>query len=332
MKDAKISRRALGALGLAAPLATLAAPRAARAATWPDRPVTLVVPFNAGGASDTLARLLGQHFPKFANGQPLVVENRSGAGGMVGAAYVAGQKPDGYTLLMADIGANVIGKELNPGISYDPMTAFTPIMHMVNLPAVLIASPAVKEASLAEIIARAKRDPSAYNYASAGVGNGSHLFMALLCRQTGMQMTHVPYRSGSELVTSVMRGEVEFGFPTLSSALPMLKEKSVRPIAMGNPEGSPMLPGVEPVSRLVPGFDCAVWYGVAAPAGTPAALATRVNAVLAEIVALPEMREAVLNTQAGNLLGGSPEDFRHFLQAEYDRWVPVIREGGMRAG
>ncbi|WP_338664743.1 tripartite tricarboxylate transporter substrate-binding protein [Pararoseomonas sp. SCSIO 73927] len=321
-----LTRRALGtaAAGL------LAAPALAQRAAWPDRPVTLVVPFTPGGASDTLARQVAQHFPRFANGQTLVVENRAGAGGLVGGAYVAGQRPDGNILLMADIGANAIGKELNPRLGYDPMTAFTPIIHLVNLPAVFFAHPSVQERTVAEVIARAKSRPDAYTYASAGVGNGSHLFMALLCRRAGISMVHIPYRSGSEIVTSVMRNETQLGFPTLSSALQMLREGAIRPIAMGNPGGSPAMPGVPPVSDILPGFDIGVWYGVAAPAGMAPELAQRVNEVFAGIAALPEVRDAVFNAQAGSVVGGSREDFAGFLRKEYDTWTPVIREGGIR--
>ena len=327
--DHRLTRRHLGALG-AGLLAAPALLGRAAAATWPDRPVTLVVPFTPGGASDTLARLVGQHFPRFTGGQTLVVENRAGAGGLVGGAYVAGQRPDGNILLMADIGANAIGKELNPRLGYDPMKAFTPIIQLVNLPAVFFAHPSVPEKTVAEVIARAKARPDAYTYASAGVGNGSHLFVALLCRRAGISMVHVPYRSGSEIVTSVMRNETQLGFPSLSSALPMLKEGAIRPIAMGNPSGSPALPGVPPVSDTLPGFDIAVWYGVAAPAGMAPDLADRINEVFGGIAALPEVREAVFNTQAGQVIGGSREDFARFLGKEYETWTPVIREGGIR--
>ncbi|MCK8784441.1 tripartite tricarboxylate transporter substrate-binding protein [Roseomonas sp. NAR14] len=328
-----ITRRGLGALGaglLAAPALPRRGAAAGTAADWPDRPVTLVVPFTPGGASDTLARQIGQHFPRFANGQPLVVENRSGAGGTVGGGYVAAQQPNGYTLLMADVGANAIGRELNPRLGFDPMTAFTPIIHLVNLPAVFFAHPDVPERTLPEVIASAKARPDSFSYASAGVGNGSHLFMALLCRRAGVSMIHVPYRSGSEIVTSVMRGETQLGFPSLSSALGALRAGSIRPIAMGNPEGSPALPGIPPVSRVLPGFDVAVWYGVAAPAGMAPDLAHRINEVFGRIAALPAVREAVFSTQAGQVVGGSSEDFARFLRREYDTWTPLIREGGIR--
>ncbi|MCI0755308.1 Bug family tripartite tricarboxylate transporter substrate binding protein [Teichococcus vastitatis] len=326
----KLTRR--GFAGVAAGL--LAAPAvanrafAAASGAWPDRPVRMVVPFGAGGAIDTLARAFGQRFPEFANGQPLVIENRSGAGGMVAGAFVTTQPADGYTLMMADIGANALGKVLNPRITYDPMTGFTPLMHLVNLHAVLAASPALRPQSVAEILEEARRRPDGLVYSSAGVGNGSHLFMALLERQARVKMVHVPYRSGSETVTAVMRGDAQLCFPTLSSALSMIRGGQLRPVALGAGP-SPILPQSPLMRDTLPGFDVAIWYGLAAPPGMEDALADRVNAVFGQIAALPEIRRAVEETQAGSIVGGSRQEFAAFIQREYERWTPVIREGGI---
>lgn len=328
-----IDRRTFGALlaGLAAgpTLAATGAFAAEDPAAWPSRPVRLVVPFGPGGAVDTLCRAFGQRFPEFANGQPLVIENRAGAGGLVAGSYVSGQTPDGYTLLAADIGANAIGKELNPKANYDPMTAFTPIIQLANLNAVLVENPSVPQKTVQEIIAAAKKDPTGFIYSSAGVGNGSHLFMALLERDAGIRMVHVPYRSGAETVLAVVRNEAQFCFPTLSSALPMIKTGGVRPVAMGSGP-SPILPGVPLMRDILPGFDVAIWYGVAAPAGMDGTLADRINAVFNKIGAVPEIRKMVEDVQGGVVVGGSRQDFAAFIKREYDRWTPVIREGGIR--
>jgi tripartite-type tricarboxylate transporter receptor subunit TctC len=320
------TRRGLG--GLAAGL--LAAPAmASGAASWPDRPVRMVVPFGAGGAVDTLARLFSQRFSEFADGQSLVVENRSGAGGMVAGAYTNTQPADGYTLMMADVGANVVGRELNPKLSYDPLTGFTPIMQGAILHAVMIAHPSVKEKTVAEIIAAARAKPDSFVYSSAGIGNISHLAMALMEQQTKTSMVHVPYRSGSEAVTAVMRGDAQFSFPSLSSAMQMIKGGQVRPVAMGLGT-TELLPGVPLVSEAVPGFEAAVWYGVVAPPGMDPALADRINAVFNQVAAVPEIRKAVAETQAGRVVGGTRAEFEAFLQREYDRWSKVIRAGGIR--
>jgi tripartite-type tricarboxylate transporter receptor subunit TctC len=327
----KFTRRRLGgmAAGLLAAPALARRSMAAETASWPDRPVKMVVPFGAGGAVDTLARLFSQRFAEFANGQSLVVENRSGAGGMVAGAFTTTQPADGYTLMMADVGANVVGRELNPRLSYDPMTGFTPIMHGANLHAVMIAHPSVKEKTVAEIIAAARAKPDSYVYASAGVGNISHLAMALMAQQTKVSMVHVPYRSGSESVTAVMRGDGQFCFPSLSSALPMIRGGQVRPVAMGATT-TEMLPGVPPAGDTIPGFSVAVWYGVVAPPNMDPALADRINAVFNQVAAVPEVQKAVEQTQAGRIVAGSRADFAAFLRKEYDRWAPVIREGGIQ--
>jgi len=329
MTGTTISRRTFTGL-----LASLAAGPAfasdPAAAQWPTRPVRLVVPFGPGGAVDTLARVIGNKFPEFANGQPLVIENRSGAGGLVAGGYVAGQAPDGYTLIAADIGANVIGKELNPKSPYDPMTAFTPIIHLVNLNAVLLENPTVPEKTVAGIIAAAKKNPGGFTYSSAGIGNGSHLFMALLEREAGISMVHVPYRSGAETVLAVGRNEAQFCFPSLASSLPMIKSGQVRPVALGSGP-SPLMPDLPLMRDIIPGFEVAVWYGVASPAGMDSGLADRINGIFNKIVALPDVRKMVEEIQGGVVVGGSRQDFSAFLKKEYDRWTPVIRAGGIRA-
>jgi tripartite-type tricarboxylate transporter receptor subunit TctC len=314
-------------------MAGLAVPGIARAqasAAWPERPVRLVVPFGAGGAIDTLSRTVAQRFGDFTGGQTLVVENRSGAGGTVGGAYAAREKPDGYTLMMADVGSNAIGKLLNPSLSYDPPTAFTPIVHLVNLPGVVIAHPSVAVKDLPDLIAQAKARPGAFTYSSAGTGNGSHLFMALLLKQAGIEMVHVPYRSGAEMVTALVRGDAQFGFPTVSSALQMIRGGQAKAIAVSTAEETPALPGVPPVARVLPGFDLAVWHGIMAPAGMEPALVERINGVFNQIAALPEVKEAVFRAQAGRMVGGSPKDFADHVTREVARWTPLIAEGGFR--
>ncbi len=306
-------------------------PAIARAqSNWPDRPIRLVVPFGPGGAIDTLSRTVAQKFPE-VTGQTLVVENRPGAGGTVGGAFVAGQRPDGQTIMMCDVGANAIGKELIPTLPYDPPTAFTPIIHLVNLPSVVIKNPGVQVRDLADMIAQARARPDAFTYSSAGNGNGSHLFMALLLKQAGVQMVHVPYRSGAEMVTALVRGDAQFGFPTVSSALQMVRAGNATALAISAPAGTPAMPGIPPVSDTLPGFDLNVWHGIAGPAGMDPALALRINAVFGRIAAMPEVQEAIFRNQAGRVVGGTPADFAAFIRRETERWTPILREGGIRA-
>ncbi len=326
--SALLPRRGFLAGALAVPALWPAATRAQ--AAWPDRPVRLVVPFGAGGAIDTLSRTFAQRFPEVANGQTLVVENRAGAGGTIAGQSVARERPDGSVLMMADIGANAIGKELNPNLSYDPPTSFTPVIHLVNLPAVLMAHPSVTANSVEEVIAQAKARPDGFTYSSAGNGNGSHLFMALFLSMAGIRMVHVPYRSGAEMVTALVRGDAQFGFPTVSSGIGQIRAGNAKALAIGTTGGTPALPGVPAVSSVLPGFECAVWHGVVAPPGMDPALVRRVNEVFGKIAAMPEVQQAVFNTQAGVMVGGSPEDFASHIRREVARWTPIIREGGIR--
>jgi tripartite-type tricarboxylate transporter receptor subunit TctC len=322
-----LPRRTALALGLAVPsLAVQAQP-----ASWPDRPIRLIVPFGAGGAIDTLSRTVAARFPQHANGQALVVENRAGAGGTIAGALVAQQRPDGLTLMMADVGANAIGKELNPSLSYDPLTAFTPIVQLVSLPAVLIAHPSLPYTNAAQAIEAARARPDGFTYSSAGNGNGSHLFMELFLRRAGIRMVHVPFRSGAEMVTALVRGDAQFGFPTVSSALSMIRDGRARPLAIGNPGGTPILPEVPALSATLPGFDTAVWHGIVAPAGMGPALVARINEVFNAIAAMPEVAEAVFRQQAGRMVGGTPEAFAAHIRREHAVWAPIIREAGIRA-
>ncbi len=298
---------------------------------WPDRPIRLVVPFGAGGAIDTLSRTVAARFPEVTGGQTLVVENRAGAGGTIAGLTVARERPDGLTLMMADIGANAIGKELNPNLAYDPPTAFTPIIHLVNLPAVLMAHPSVPQRTMREVIEAARARPDHYTYSSAGNGNGSHLFMALFLKEAGVRMVHVPYRSGAEMVTALIRGDAQFGFPTVSSGIGQIRQGNARAIGIGTTAGTPLLPDVPPVSSVLPGFECAVWHGIVAPAGMDAGLARRINEVFARIAAMPEVQQRIFETQAGSVVGGSPEAFAAHIAREVARWTPIIREGGIRS-
>ncbi len=320
-----VQRRTL----LAAPLA-LAAPALAQP-IWPQGQIRLIVPFGPGGAIDTLSRTMAARFSEFANGQQLVVENRAGAGGTIGGAFAAQQRPDGTTLMMADVGANAIGRLLYPALAYDPLTAFTPIIHLVNLPGCLIAHPAVAEQTMPEIIAAARARPDGFVFSSAGNGNGSHLFMELFLKRAGIRMVHVPYRSGAEMVTALIRGDAQFGFPTVSSALNMIREGRARAVGVSVPGGTPLLPGIPDVASVLPGFNVAVWHGILAPAGMERGMVERINEVFGRIAGLPEVQERIFTGQAGRVVGGTPEDFAAHIRREYDTWLPIIREGNIRA-
>src|SRR5688572_12424357 len=275
------------------------------AAQWPDRPVRLLVTVGAGGAADTLSRNMSNGFPQFANGQPLIVENRPGAGGAIAAAAVAREKPDGYTLFLAEVGPNAVSHTLQP-LTYDPHTAFTPIIHAANLPAVVLIRPTLPHATLADFIAAAKQQPGKFNYASAGVGNWTHLFMAYLNSQAGIDQVNVQYRSGAEMLTSLLKDEADTAIITVSTSLGQIREGKIRALAGASMRPMPQLPDTPPVGRTVRGYDVGVWHGIAAPAGMDPALTERINGVFNAILRVPEIRTLITERQAADIVAGSP--------------------------
>lgn len=310
----------------------LAAPAVARgqADAWPDRPVRLVVPFGAGGAIDTFARLLQPHFAPRANNQPLVVDNRPGAGGTVAAAAVAQARPDGATLLMADVGPNGAAGALYANLPYDPARSFTPIIHLVNLPTVLVARPGLDARDFAALLAEAPRRPDGFTYGSVGVGHTSHLAMEVLQRRVGARMVHVPYRSGGEVTGALARGECDMTLTSIATAMPFLRAGTLRPLAVAATAPAAALREVPAGGAMVPGFEAVQWYGLVGPAGLPAPVVAAANAVFNRILAEPELRASLERVQFAEILGGTPERFGDWIRAEIARWGAVVREAGIR--
>ena len=322
----RLTRRALGVAATALPGLAHAQPSA-----WPSASVRLVVPFGAGGAVDTLSRAVANAFGPHSNGQPMVVENRSGAGGAIAGQFTAQSRPDGHTLMMADVGANAIGKLLQPGLAYDPATAFTPIIHLVNLPIVVIVPAASRVRTLDDLVALARTRADGIPYASPGVGHVSHLAAELLAQRAGVKWTAVHYRSGADVLRSVIAGETEFSIPSVSTALPFIREEKVRAIAIGTPRPVAALPGVPAVAARFPGFEAMTWHGISGPAGMDPALATRINAVFRAIITSPEVKSFVETRQAAEVVAGTPAEFAALVAGDIAKWGPVIREGNIRA-
>jgi tripartite-type tricarboxylate transporter receptor subunit TctC len=300
------------------------------AAQWPDRPVRLIVPVGAGGVADTLSRTLSSEFSQFANGQPLIVENRTGAGGTIAAAAVAREKPDGYTLLLTDIGPNAVAQSLMATLPYDPHTAFTPIIHVANIVAAMLMRPELPYKTLAEFIAAAKQQPGKFNYASAGIGNWSHLFMAYLASRAGIDMVNVSYRSGPEILTAIIKGEAATGMTSVASSLPLLREGKLRALAVGSLQSVPQLPDVPPAAQTIPGLEFGIWHGVAGPAGMDAALANRISGVFNQVLQVPSVRKTITESWASNIIGGTPQQFDAFIKNELQRWPEVVRKAGIK--
>jgi tripartite-type tricarboxylate transporter receptor subunit TctC len=299
------------------------------AAQWPERPVRLLVPVGAGGAADALSRNLANGFQQFANGQPLIVENRPGAGGTIAAAAVAREKPDGYTLFLAEVGPNAVAHTLAAKLPYNPETAFTPIIHAANLPAIVLIRPTLPYATLADFVAAAKQQPGKFTYASAGMGNWTHLFMAYLNSQTGIHQVNVVYRSGAEMLTSLLRNEADTAIITVSTSLGQIREGKIRALAGISKRPMPQLPDTPPVALTIPGFDVSVWHGIVGPAGMDAALARRINGIFNQVLELPTVRKAFTEAQAAEIIGGSPQQFDAFIKSELKRWPEVVKAAGI---
>jgi tripartite-type tricarboxylate transporter receptor subunit TctC len=300
------------------------------AAQWPDRPVRLLVPVGAGGAADTLARNLANGFTQFANGQPLIVENRPGAGGTLAAAAVAREKPDGYTLFLAEVGPNAVSHALTAKLPYDPHSAFTPIIHAANLPAVVLIRPTLPYTTLADFVAAAKQQPGKFNYASAGIGNWTHLYMAYLNSQAGIDQVNVAYRSGAEMLTSLLKNEADTAIITVSTALGQIREGKVRALAGISMQPMPQLPDVPPVGRTIPGFDVKVWHGIVGPAQMDTALTARINGIFNQVLKTPAVRNAITEAQAADIVGGPPQQFDAFIKGELKRWPEVVKAAGIK--
>jgi tripartite-type tricarboxylate transporter receptor subunit TctC len=300
------------------------------AAQWPEKPVRLVVPVGAGGAADTLSRNLASGFTQFANGQAMVVENRPGAGGTIAAASVAREKPDGYALFLAEVGPNAVSHTLAK-LPYDPHTAFTPIIHAVNLPAVILIRPTLPYKTLAEFVAAAKQQPGKFNYASAGLGNWTHLFMAYLNSRAGIEQVNIVYKSGAEMLTSLLRGDADTAIITVSTSLGQVREGKIRALAGASMRAMRQLPDVPPAGQTIPGFDVSVWHGIVGPAGMDAALVTRINTIFNQVLQAPAVRTAVTEAQAADIVGGTPQQFDAFIKGELKRWPEVVKAAGIKA-
>jgi len=296
---------------------------------YPAKPIRLVVPFPAGGTTDILARAVGQKLTE-AWGQPVVVDNRPGAGGNIGSELVAKAAPDGYTLLMGTVGTHAINASLYAKMPYDHIKDFAPVILVAGVPNVLVVNPAVPVNSVQELIAYAKANPGRLNFASSGSGTSIHLSGELFKVMAGVQMTHIPYKGSAPALQDLIGGQVQLMFDNLPSALPQIKGGKLRALAVTSATRAAALPDVPTVAEAgLPGFEASSWFGVLAPAGTPVAIIARLNAEIAKWLASPEAREK-LASQGANAAGGSPEDFAKHIAAETAKWQKVVKESGAK--
>lgn len=317
---ARVSSALLLALAIAAP--------AVQAQDFPKAPVRLVVPFAAGGSSDTVARLVAQKLT-VAMGQTFVVDNRAGAGGNLGAELVAKSKADGYTLLFA-AGSFAVNVSLFEKLTYDPLKDFDPVIHVCTVNGILVVHPSVKATTVQELIALARAQPGALNYASAGNGTTPHLAGELFKAAAKVDITHVPYKGSGPALLDLMGGQTQVMFANIPGTLQQVKAGKLRVLAVTNDKRSTAVPDVPTISESgLSGYRAATWFGVLAPAGTPREVVAKLNAEFAKALAAPDLVEH-LRSDGSDVVGGSPEQFRAFLKSEVERWGPIVRAAGIK--
>jgi tripartite-type tricarboxylate transporter receptor subunit TctC len=306
--------------------ATLAVPASAQ--TWPSKPITYIVPFPAGGTTDTLARLIGQKL-SVALGQPIVVDNKPGAGGNIGSDFVAKAKPDGYTILGGTISSHAINVSLYPKLPYDPVKSFAPIVLIGTNANVLIVNPSSSAKTVKDLIDEGKAKPGTLTFASAGNGTSQHLAGELFKMLTGIKMDHIPYRGSSPAITDVMGGQVTMMFDTTVVAAPHIKAGKVRGLGVTSGKRVKGFDFPTIAEAGVPGYEIVSWQGMFAPAGTPAEIIKRLNEETVKILGMPDIRER-LEALGVEPSGNTPEEFAAFQKAEIEKWSKVVKEAAVK--
>jgi tripartite-type tricarboxylate transporter receptor subunit TctC len=316
--------RAMASIAIAA-FATLAHAQPA----YPSKPIRLVVPFPAGGTTDILARAVAQRLTETL-GQPVVVDNRPGAGGNIGAELVAKAAPDGYTLLMGTVGTHAINASLYAKMPYDHVRDFAPVILVAGVPNVLVVNPALPVNSVQELIAYGKANPGKLNFASSGNGTSIHLSAELFKTMTGVQMAHVPYKGSAPALVDLAGGQVQLMFDNLPSSLALIKGGKLKALAVTSAQRSTALPDVPTVAESgLTGFEASSWFGLLAPAGTPKDIVAKLNGEVAKWLATPEAKEKMA-AQGAIPAGQSPDDFTRHIAAETVKWQKVVKESGAK--
>lgn len=322
------SRRALLRLGTLLALGTSISASARAQAQYPSRPITLVVPFPAGGSTDLVARLVGLRMAQHLD-QQIVVENHGGAGGTIGSAAVARAEPDGYTILMATVATHALNPALYRSLPYDPVKDFAPISLLAVIPNVLVVHPDVPASNVQELIGLLKASPDKYSYASAGNGTPSHLSGELFKHMAGVEMVHVPYKGAGPALLDVLGGHVPIMFDNLPPSLEHIRAGKLRGLGVTTELRARSIPELPTIAETLPGFETYSWNAFFAPAGTP-------EQVIAQLhdAALAALREPEVNARLEELsvtpVGSSPEELAAHVQAELAKWAPIIEQSGVQ--
>ena len=311
-------------LALAAGFASLTS-----AQPYPTKPIKLVAPSTPGDAPDVIARLVADKLST-ALGQQVVVENRPGAGGVVGSDYVAKAAPDGYTLIMGNAGSHGINAAVYSKLPYDIQRDFAPVSQVAVAPNVMVINPSVPASTVAEFIAYAKANPGKLSYASGGNGSSAHMSMELFKSMSGIDIQHVPYKGSSPALTDVVSGQVVAFIGNMPPTVPLIKAGKLRAIAVTTKSRSALMPELPTITEAgLPGFETVAWFGVLAPAGTPPEVVNRLSAEIAKIAKSPEIREKLV-AMGAEPVGSTPEEFKAVIDRDIAKWKPLAQRVGIK--
>ena len=298
------------------------------AQSYPVKPIRLVLPYPPGGGTDVIARPLAQKLTEQL-GQQVIVDNRGGAGGNIGMEFVAKSPADGYTLLFALTAQYAVNLSLYPKLPYDPVRDYAPISLLANAPYLLVVHPALPAKSVAELVALVKARPGQLSYSSSGNGSGAHLAGEMLRSLARVEIVHVPYKGAGPAMPDLIAGQVQLSFITYTAAGPHIKTGRLRALGVTTAKRSPTLPDLPAIGETVAGYDSAVWYGFAAPAGTPPEIVSKLNAEVLRVLAAPDFRSRI-TLEAVSPIGSTPEEFGSFMKSEIVRWAKVVKDSGAK--
>ena len=328
MTHSRVISRRLALAGACAALAASAlAPTGAAAQAFPSKPITIIVPFSAGGTTDILARVVGQALTTEL-GQSVIVDNRAGAGGNIGGQAAARAPADGYTLFMGTVGTHAINAALYKKMPFDPIKDFAPLTRVANVPNLLVANPAQPYKTVQELIAYAKANPGKVNFGSSGSGSSIHLSGELFKSMAKVDMQHVPYKGSAPAVTDLLGNQIGIMFDNMPSAIQHVRSGKLRPLAVTTAKRSPELPDVPTIAEAgVPGYEATSWFGLFAPAGTPTPVVAQLNKAIVKVLNLPDVKKKIAE-QGGEVVAETPEQFAAFIQKESVKWGKVVKESG----
>jgi tripartite-type tricarboxylate transporter receptor subunit TctC len=314
---------------LAAALLVAASTQPLLAGDYPEKPIRLIVPYPPGGTADMLARTIGQSMA-IGLGQQIIIDNRAGAGGNIGADLAAKAAPDGYTIVMGTVATHAINPTLYPKMPFDAAKDFAPVILIATLPNLLVVNPSTPVKNVKELIALAKAKPGELAYASAGNGTSQHLSGELFKKMSGVDMIHIPYKGSAPAVTDLIGGQVQLMFDNIPSSLPQVRAGKLRALAVTGPRRSPVLPDLPTISEAgLPGFSITSWFALFAPAGTPAKILLRLNREAAKAIASKDLNQQWLD-QGLEPAGGTADQLAEFRRVEAINWEKIVRQSGAR--